>query len=113
MTKVFLTTIAALLIGLSAQAQVGGYEIRIEGSNAHQYSVEAYVLKSGGSATYMHITPDNNGGAKIDFQRYGTWSKTGSTITIKIKGRSGYITEKFTYSRGSYRSGKRYLKKVS
>lgn len=79
----------------------GGYEVEVKGISSYN-SVEVYILRKDGSAKWMYILNDGNGGANVDSEKDGKWEATKTSITIDINGNTGLITEKFNLKDGEF-----------
>ncbi|MEO5912255.1 MAG: hypothetical protein ABIP95_15310 [Pelobium sp.] len=90
----------------------GGYTVELDNVSSNN-SAEVYILKNDGTAKWMYIKNDGNGGAEIDSEKLGEWKATETNITITCEGNSGPITEDFKLKDGRFYdtlTGERYLK---
>lgn len=79
----------------------GGYQVEVKNVSSHN-STEIYILRNDGSAKWMYILNDGNGGANVDSEKEGKWEATKNSITIEIKGNTGLITERFDLKNGEF-----------
>jgi len=90
----------------------GGYTVELAEGNS-ETMVEAYVLRTDGSASWLWIEYLGEGKAKTNSEKKGFWSATENEIDISIQGSTGLITEKYKRNASGYftdYSTGRYLK---
>ena len=79
----------------------GGYQVDVNNISSNN-DAEVYVLRNDGSAKWMYILNDGNGGAKIQSEKNGNWTASENNITITINGNSGSIIEEFDLKNGEF-----------
>ena len=91
----------------------GTYTIEVKGVSSDQ-EVEIYDLDINGDAMWFWMENSGNGKAVIEDQKNGKWTADKNSVTIKINGNSGLITESYELKNGvltNTQLSKRYLKK--
>lgn len=90
----------------------GGYKVEVKNIYSNT-TAEVYILRNDGSAKWMYIINDRNGGADVKSEKIGNWNATENSITINVNGNTGVITEEFKLINGEFYdslTGERTLK---
>ncbi|RYD50677.1 MAG: hypothetical protein EOP52_13530 [Sphingobacteriales bacterium] len=79
----------------------GSYVIDVKGAPSSQ-EVEGYALRRDGTAKWMLIVNDGNGGASIQSEKNGTWVAEQDKIVVSIEGNTGLIQETWQLQNGLF-----------
>lgn len=85
-------SVAAPVSNPFVQKYAGGYMIEVRGISSDR-DAEGYALRKDGTAKWMWIVNDGNGGANIQSEKTGTWTASDGQITVSINGNIGIIEE--------------------